>query len=178
MTAARKKRAAKRKPGRPTVYSDELAATICTRLAEGESLRKICADDTMPSKATVMCWLFEPIEDGDSKLEFRTQYDRARQAQAELMADEIVDIADDTSGDVTTHEDGGETVNHDHIARSRLRVDSRKWKVSKLLPKVYGDRLQHTGEGGGPIRVAPDLSKLSKEELDALERILGRASDA
>ena len=178
MTAAKKKRTAKRKPGRPTKYSDKLAATICTRLAEGESLRAICSDDAMPNKGTVMRWLFEPVDDGDPKIEFRAQYDRARQAQAELMADEIIDIADDTSGDVTTHEDGGKTVNHDHISRSRLRVDSRKWKASKLLPKVYGDKVQHTGDGGGPITVRPDLSKLSEEELDVLERILGRASDA
>ena len=79
---------------------------------------------------------------------------------------------------MTADEDGKETVDHERIARSRLRVDSRKWVASKLLPKVYGDRLQHTGDGGGPITVRPDLSKLSEEELDVLERILGRASDA
>ena len=159
--------------GRPKKYSDKLAATICRRLVEGESLRSICRDDTMPAISTVMGGLFDGKHD-----EFSEQYARARQAQAELRADEIVDIADDTSGDVTTDEDGKETVNHEHISRSRLRVDSRKWVASKLLPKVYGDRLQHTGDGGGPIRVRPDLSKLTDEELDVFERILGRAADA
>ena len=77
-----------------------------------------------------------------------------------------------------TDDEGKKIVDHDHISRSRLRVDSRKWVASKLLPKVYGDKLQHTGDGGGPIRVRPDLSKLTDEELDALERILGRVAGA
>ncbi len=89
-----------------------------------------------------------------------------------------MDIADDVSSDFTTGKDGKVTVNHDHIQRSRLRVDARKWIAAKLLPKRYGDKLQHTGEGGGPIRVRPDLSKLTDEELNALERILGRVADA
>ncbi len=72
----------------------------------------------------------------------------------------------------------GAVVDHEHIQRSRLRVDARKWIAAKLLPKRYGDKLQHTGDGGGPIRVRPDLSKLTDEELNALERILGRATDA
>ena len=61
--SAKTKRAATRKPGRPTLYSDELAATICRRLAEGESLRKICANPTMPDKSTVLSWLFDGIHD-------------------------------------------------------------------------------------------------------------------
>ncbi len=161
------------KRGRPTKYSDKLAATICQRLAEGESLRKICKDANVPAMSTVLAWLFDGGHD-----EFSEQYARAREAQAEFYADEIVDIADDSSADVTTDEDGKETVDHEHISRSRLRVDSRKWVASKLLPKVYGDKLQHTGDGGGPIRVRPDLSKLTDEELDALERILSRCADA
>ena len=167
------KRAARRKPGRPTLYSDELAATICRRLAEGESLRKICGDAPMPAISTVMGWLFDGEHD-----EFSEQDAHARKAQAELRIDEIVGIADDSARDVITDDEGKKIVDHDHISRSRLRVDSRKWVASKLLPKVYGDKLQHTGDGGGPIRVRPDLSKLTDEELDALERILGRAAGA
>ena len=87
-------------------------------------------------------------------------------------------IADDSSSDVTTDKDGKEIINHENIQRSRVRIDARKWIASKLLPKRYGDKLQHTGEGGGPIRVRPDLSKLTDEELNALERIPGRATDA
>ncbi len=97
--------------------------------------------------------------------------------QADALFDEALEIADDAAGDVTTDKDGKETVNHENIQRSRLRVDTRKWAAGKLAPKRYGDKIQHTGEGGGPIRVRPDLSKLTDEELNVLERILGRAAD-
>ncbi len=155
MTGAKKK-------GRPSLYTEALAAKICRRLAEGESLRAICADKAMPAISTVMGWLFNgKYED------FSEQYTRARQAQAELRADEIIDIAD-----------GAEHGASEAVQAARLRVDARKWVAAKLLPKKYGDKLQHTGEGGGPIRVRPDLSKLTDEELNALERILGRVTDA
>ena len=127
----------------------------------------------MPARSTVIGWLF----DGDHE-EFMDQYARAREVQAEVLADELADIADDGSNDFTTDKNGKAVVDHEHIQRSRLRIDTRKWVAAKLLPKRYGDKLQHTGEGGGPIRVRPDLSKLTDDEIDALERILGRAANA
>ena len=139
---------ARRGPGRPTRYTPEIATDICVRLAEGESLRSICRDDAMPGMRTVMRWLF-----GGEHEEFWQQYARAREAQAEVWADEIVSIADDVSNDFTTGKDGKEIVDHEHIQRSRLRIDARKRIASKLLPKRYGDKLQHTGEDGGPVRV-------------------------
>ncbi len=145
---------ARRGRGRPTRYTPEVAADICTRLAEGESLRSICKDNAMPGLRTVMGWLF----DGDHE-EFSQQYARAREAQAEVRADEIVDIADDASNDFTTDENGKAVVDHEHIQRSRLRIDTRKWIASKLLPKRYGDKLQHTGPGGGPVVKVEDVSR-------------------
>ena len=170
---ARPKPKPRRGRGRPTRYTPEVAADICTRLAEGESLRSICRDNAMPGLRTVMGWLF----DGEHE-EFSQQYASAREVQAEVWADEIVAIADDESSDFFTDEKGKVVLDHQNVQRSRLRVDARKWIASKLLPKRYGDKLQHTGEGGGPIRVRPDLSKLTNEELDVLERILGRGADA
>ena len=73
-----------RKRGRPTKYTPELTNRICERLAGGESLRAVCRDETMPDRATVLRWL------GDDKAEFRDQYARAREAQAEVIADEIL----------------------------------------------------------------------------------------
>ncbi len=170
MTGAKSK---KTKKGRPSLHTEALAAKICRRLAEGESLRAICADKAMPAISTVMGWLFDGNHNG-----FSEQYARAREAQAEVRADEIVDIADDDTNDFTADKDGKLVANNEHIQRSRLRVDARKWIAAKLLPKRYGDKLQHTGDGGGPIRVRPDLSKLTDEELNALERIFGRTTDA
>ena len=142
----------KKKRGRPSIYSKALAKTICRRLAEGESLRSICKDAAMPAISTVLAWLFDGEHD-----EFSEQYARARRAQAELRADEVIDLADDNAADWTIDEKGKKVVDHDHIARSRLRVDTRKWVASKLLPKVYGDKVQHTGEGGGPVAFVMNL---------------------
>jgi hypothetical protein len=81
-----------RKRGRPSDYYAEIAMTICDRLAEGESLRAICADAGMPDKATVLRWM------GRHK-EFRDQYAWAREAQADDILEEILEIADDSSRD-------------------------------------------------------------------------------
>ncbi len=161
-----------KKRGRPSDYSDKTASEICRRLAEGESLRKISKDTSMPAISTVMGWLFD-----GKHADFSEQYARARDLQADKLFDEALEIADETSDDWITTEDEKKVLDHEHVQRSRLRVDTRKWAAGKLAPKRYGDKLQHTGDGGGPIRVRPDLSKLTDEELDALERILGRATD-
>lgn len=116
----------------------DAAAEICRRLLEGESLRSICADDAMPGTSTVFRWL-------ENDEEFRKQYTLARQLQADLLFDEIHDIADDASKDWTdrTRKDGSveRVVDTEAVLRSKLRVDARKWMAAKLLPKKYGDRL-------------------------------------
>ncbi len=142
----------KAKKGRPSLYTEALAAKLCLRLAEGESLRAVCADKAMPAISTVMGWLF----DGNHG-EFSEQYARAREAQAEVRADEIVDIADDDTNDFAADKDGKIVANSEHIQRSRLRVDARKWIAAKLLPKRYGDKMQHTGDGGGPAKLIVEL---------------------
>ncbi len=162
-----------KKAGRPSLYTKTLAAKICRRLAEGKSLRSICRDDAMPAISTVMGWLFD-----DNHGEFSEQYAHAREAQADVLFDEALEIADDAAADWTMDGNGKTVLDHEHVQRSRLRVDTRKWAAGKLAPKRYGDKIQHTGDGGGPIRVRPDLSKLTDEELETLERILGRTSHA
>ena len=125
----------------------------------------------MPDKATVLRWLADR-----EKAEFRDQYAHARAMQADRLFDEAIEIADDASADWVETDDGKKVLNHEHVQRSRLRVDTRKWAAGKLAPKRYGDKLQHTGDGGGPIRVAPDLSRLTDKELETLEHLLGRAA--
>jgi hypothetical protein len=120
---------AKRSPGRPTRYSPEAVLEICRRMELGESLRQICATPGMPGRTTVMRWL-------ESQPEFRESYARARERLVEFWADEIIEIADDTEKDFV---DG--KVDHEHINRSRLRVDARKWLMSKLARRKYGDRV-------------------------------------
>jgi hypothetical protein len=133
---------------RPSEFSQQIADQICERLADGESLRGICAGDEMPNKSTVFRWLA-------ARKEFSDQYARAREEQAETLADEIVEIADDDPGVISRGEGDRVEVSVDSaaVAHQRLRIDARKWVASKLKPKKYGDKVSQeiSGEGGGPI---------------------------
>jgi hypothetical protein len=143
--------------GRPSDYSPELVAVICARMAEGVSLRSICLDEAMPDKSTVFRWLA-------AHNEFRDQYARAREARADAMAEEILEISDDDSGDAITDPDSGATrLNTEFVARSRLKVDTRKWLMARMAPKVYGDKVTQELQGpdGGPV------STITKIELVA-----------
>src|SRR5260370_4034562 len=75
--------------------------------------------------------------------DFRDQYARAREEQADKIFREIIEIADDASGDYVTTSDGKRIVDHENIQRSRLRVDASKWTAARLAPKKYGDHISH-----------------------------------
>jgi hypothetical protein len=111
---------------RPSSYTEAVATEICTRLANGESLTKICKDPKMPSSPTVQLWL-------DQNPPFLAWYARARERQADFFAGQIVEIAD----------------NSKLLADDRrVRIDARKWVAGKMRPKVYGERqtLAHEGQ--------------------------------
>ena len=124
-------------------FTQALFNGICERIADGKSLRAICADKDMPSKTAVMNWLGDD-ESGD----FVDQYARAREAQADLLFDEILEIADDSGLDVSVDDKGKYTVDGENIQRARLRVDARKWMAGKMQPKKYGEKqdLNVTGD--------------------------------
>ena len=148
---------------------EAITKLVCSELALGKSLRSILdADDKLPSASTFLDWI-----GADSFL--AEQYAHARQMAYELLADEIVAIADEN---YTTDEHGvRERLSSEAIQRNRLRVDTRKWMLSKMLPKVYGDKIQteHTGKDGGPIQLqAVDLRNLSDSELDDMQRLLDK----
>jgi hypothetical protein len=125
-----------KKMGRPSKYSDEVAHEICTRLGLGESLRKICRDDDMPSLASVMSWL-------TTKPDFLEQYTRAREIQAETQFDELVDIVDQPPELNYVTDKNGELIevkfDSSYVAWMKLRVDTRKWTAARMAPKKYGD---------------------------------------
>jgi hypothetical protein len=121
--------------GRPTDYNQQVASEICQRIADGETLRQICSDKSMPCMASIFLWLKKHPE-------FSEQYTRAKETQLEGMADETLDIADNSSNDWMERNDPknpGWIANGEVVNRSRLRVDTRKWLLSKLAPKRYGD---------------------------------------
>ena len=121
--------------GRPSIYSDEIVTEICARLAAGEPLTKICQAENKPDLSTVYRWI-------SSNEDFRNRYTRAREDQADTLADEIIRISDEQPAS-NEHGIDAASVNH-----QRLRVDARKWIASKLKPKKYGDKteVEHTGD--------------------------------
>lgn len=143
--------------GRPAIYNEELAAAICERIAAGETLLSIVADAEMPCYTTVCKWR-RTIPD------FAQMYAHAREDQADTEAEEIRAISDERPpmvGD-TNHqagesasEDGNTRMDSAFVAWQRLRIDTRKWRASKMRPKVYGDKidLTHADPAGGPVAV-------------------------
>jgi len=149
--------------GRPTEYNTDVADSICARIADGESLRSICRCSDMPSMSMVMRWL------GVHQY-FREQYARAREAQAESMFEEMLEIADDGSNDWVERtgkdgETGDKVVDHEHVSRSKLRVDTRKWMLARMAPKKYGDatNIKLSGDAENPLSVL--LTEISGNTL-------------
>ncbi|MGN6768489.1 MAG: terminase small subunit protein [Rhizobiaceae bacterium] len=154
--------------GRPTIFTQELADLICERLSEGESLRTICIDEGMPDKATVFRWLAKHYD-------FATIYARAREVQAEVLADELVEIADDgtndwmerknADGDIVGWQENGEA-----LRRSQLRISTRQWIAERMLPKKYGTKVHNelTGKDGGPIETKETGYDLARKIAFAL----------
>lgn len=126
--------------GRPSIYTPALAAEICRRLATGESLRHIIETDTdgvFPTRQTINEWIIANRES------FADQYALARDAGLDVMSEELLAISDEQA-EVYTR-DGGKF--DPDVQRDRLRVDTRKWYLSKLAPKRYGDKIavEHSG---------------------------------
>ena len=135
-----------RRPGRPSAYTPEIGNEICERIANGESLQAICRDPRMPRRQMVLRYL-------DADPDFRAQYIRAREAQADLLAEQVIEIADKATAKTAL--------------AARLRFDARRWYAGKVAPKKYGEKItsEHTGPDGGPI----ETKELS--DLDAVRRI-------
>jgi hypothetical protein len=144
--------------GRPSVYTPEIAQAIVSRMCEGESLRSICEESNMPARSTVLLWVVENREG------FSDQYAQAMLVRAMEWADETIGIADNTDRDWTVDEHGNLRVQGEHVQRSKLRVDTRKWMISKLLPKVYGDRI--TSE---TTNLNVDVSTLTDDQLQRIK---------
>lgn len=160
--------------GRPTVYSIELVDEICEHIATSEvGLHILCKELNYPSVTTLMRWLAEP-----DKEYFREQYARARELQAEFMKDQILNIADDTTNDtiqIQIRDKKGDVISEKDIEntewtnRSRLRVEARKWLMSKLAPKKYGDKMdiEHSGEiKGVQVQVITSGVPIAKSEKE------------
>lgn len=159
----------KMKRGRPSKYSKYVCDKICELISTtSNGLVTICKSDDMPSIRTVLNWLNDPLNE-----EFVRNYTRARELQADVLADEIISLSDSERRTTTINsggEFGGNKSESDNPQRTRLQIDARKWKASKLAPKKYGDRLDVTTKGEA-FTNKYDLSKLTTDELLKLNDI-------
>lgn len=153
--------------GRPSTYTQELADKICEQLADGKSLRTVCAQEGMPVMSTVFKWMREHDE-------FSNQYAKAKEESSDAMAEDLLHIADTpVMGEIRTIKpDGTVEIKQDEmLGHRRLQVDSRKWLMSKMKPKKYGDKIDMTSDGE-KLGVA-----LSAEQADQLIRARAKRSD-
>ena len=124
---------------RGNTYTEHMGNLICIRLAEGESLNKICKDEGMPDKATVFRWL-------GAEASFCDKYARARELQAETQFDELIDIVDQPPELAHVVGKDGELIevkfDSSYVQWMKLRVDTRKWTAARMAPKKYAEYKQ------------------------------------
>lgn len=120
---------------RQTLYTPELADAICERLMDGASLVKICADESMPNRSTVMRWM-------QADEAFATKCAHARVLQSDLMDDMILDTANACTPETA--------------AADRVKISAYQWRAAKLEPKKYGDKIEnlHVGDKARPVMVS------------------------
>jgi hypothetical protein len=127
----------------PEEWQKRCIDTACAAVATSDKgLKRICDalrenDTTFPAQRTIRTWM-------DESEEYKAQYARAKEAQADFIFEQILDIADDDSDDELFTEDGKRVLNSEFVQRSKLKIEARKWVVSKLLPKKYGDKIEQT----------------------------------
>jgi Bacteriophage Sf6, terminase small subunit-like len=127
--------------GRPSLYTDELGAEICRRISIGQSVVEIGRDPDMPCRQAIHEWIVS------NRNGFGDMFARAREAQAEVFVDQIIDIADSVAG----------CTDNAAVQAARLRVDARKWIAARLLPRKYGDRVGLASSGSVVVRVVQGL---------------------
>lgn len=137
---------------RPTDYTADTALLICTLIAEGHPLTKICAIDSMPGISTVYRWLHENEQ-------FQDRYRQAREDQADTVFDQTLDIADAEPqlDDVSKDGEGAMLqVNGPFEQWRKTRIDTRKWMAARLRPKKYGELIKQevSGPDGKPLPLA------------------------
>jgi hypothetical protein len=155
-----------KKMGRPSSFTQHIADLICVRIAEGESLRKICEDDEMPDRVTIYRWL-------QAFPEFCNHYTRAREDQADTLADEIIAIADEQPEVIAVLDKHGALIEHKldnaFLQWQKNRIDARKWTAMKLKPKKYGDRQILAGDAENPLEIQNDAMTILAAAVKNLE---------
>lgn len=150
------------KPGRPSIWSQEIADRICELMVEGKDMQEICSMPDMPSRSTVLRWQ-------QQRPEFDAQCVRAREALAEFELHKLKKLA--------------ENCTEKNVNATRVKLNHYQWRVMKIAPRIYGERVQTeiTGANGGPLQVQAltvDARALAPEHREALKQALLAAKNA
>ncbi len=155
------------KNGRPTKYTETLGNEICAELSRGKTLVSICASPEMPSTTTVYRWITEDEHQG-----FRDSYKVARENQAWHLFEEILEIADATPS--KAHGEAGTGEASARVAAEKERINARKFFISKIMPRMFGDKIQQeiSGKDGGAIQTEAKTIDITPELQTELDKIL------
>ncbi len=136
-----------------STYTPKVGDAICERIASGESLRSVCRDPKMPNKSTVLRWLV-------SEQAFRAQYEVSKDVGIDERFEEIDELVAKESD----------------TPRARLLWDMRRWELSKLAPKKYGDKVttELTGPEGGPVKYQNMAPETLDAEIARLQALVGK----
>lgn len=149
----------------PAIRNSHNADRICSLIADGYTLRQVAREIGCVASA-ITVWA---SEDED----FAARYARAMQLRTDRMAEEILDISDDGANDWMERE-GVEVPDHEHMQRSKLRVDTRKWLMAKMMPKKYGDRVAVAGDSDAPLTVAVSVEDKRAAARKMLDEAFGK----
>lgn len=137
-------------------FEDDQIAELLARTAKGEQLTGICADPRMPGRSTVYDWL-------ECDADFAGRFRSARARGVHALVEECITIADEPTNDAV------------QVANKRVRIDTRLRLAGKWLPKDYGEKIDVNYNG--EVTHRHDISGLSPDELDALEKLVGKVAD-
>lgn len=126
---------------RTSEETEAVARAIIERIRGGESLAELCRQQGLNFGNT-----WQRL----SKPDLFPEYEQAALARAHMWFEQLMQVADDSTGDTTPDGKG----NMAAVARARLQVDTRKWALSKLIPRQYGDTVALTGADGGPLTIS------------------------
>jgi len=138
--------------GRPTSFSEPLISSICDRLCLGEAIRTICKEPNMPSTTTVFRWLGN--DEVPAFRAFKDRYAKSRRIGLEMIADEMLEIADASAINTATG-----MIDSGLVQKQRLQIDTRKWLLSKLNPTKYGDKTALEHQGGITLTVVTGVPR-------------------
>lgn len=152
-----------------SIYSRDVAKAVLDGISQGLSVKKACESAGKPNHVTFFRWLAGNLEDQSEVEWLRNEYARAKEHNADYMAEEILEICDDVSNEITFDKDGNPVIDGFYVQRARVMIDTRKWLMGKLKPKKYGDKVDLTSSDGSMTPKTADADAIRNAVRDAIK---------